>query len=751
MRPTLASLLVASLAASAGLAQAPPNEIHFQARLSDAGGTALVGPVTVEVRLYDAAAGGVPLWSEVHNATALSGVVSLSLGSITALPPAVFDGGARFLAIRVGNDPEMVPRRPVLAVPYAARAGTVAALSPTTTLPNNLVTTAHVLDGSLVGNDFADFSIGPFKLAVGAVLSANIGDGQVLNQDLSNGAVSASKIAGGAVTAPAIAAGAINVAHLLDNVVNGAKVLDGSITGADVGDFTLGSADLGVASVTSTAIAVGAVDSSRILDGTILGLDMATATITSLQLASGSVGNSEIVDGAVTSSKLGTAAVGSTAIAAGAVGASEIAGLAVDTQHIAAQAVTNGKITDATITNAKIAGGAGIQGTKINPDFGSQDVTTTGQLGVGTSSPGARAHVVGSAFPNLLTERTTAFTSAAATTLQCLARTSQNMADGFGPLIQMSAVDVGGVVHDLGQISAERDTGDSSGRLVFRTFDAGVGNDVMGLSHDGRIGMGSAGANPQYRVSVSGGSAGGGILVNTSSFHGVTAFTTSSGDVGVYGQNLAGAGVGVGVAGLASSPAGFGVFSFGDFGASGTKSFLQPHPDDPSKEIRFICLEGMESGTYFRATETTAGGEAVVEAPEAFRLATEPGSVSAVATPVGGPALVWIESESHERVVVRADRETKVNVVVHGVRRGRAGEEKTAIRANRAYVPQVRGVPFGTQYPEAVRRILVENGTLNPDFTPNEATAARLGWPLRNPDPPAAPAAPARFETEGER
>lgn len=30
--------------------------------------------------------------------------------------------------------------------------------------------------------------------------------------------------------------------------------------------------------------------------------------------------------------------------------------------------------------------------------------------------------------------------------------------------------------------------------------------------------------------------------------------------------------------------------------------------------------------------------------------------------------------------------------------------------------------------------MLVENGTLNPDFTPNEATAQRLGWKLVNPE-----------------
>lgn len=54
---------------------------------------------------------------------------------------------------------------------------------------------------------------------------------------------------------------------------------------------------------------------------------------------------------------------------------------------------------------------------------------------------------------------------------------------------------------------------------------------------------------------------------------------------------------------------------------------------------------------------------------------------------------------------------------------------------DRAYVPEVRGVLYGTQYREAHPQILVETGILNPDFTLNEATAAMMGWTLRDPEP----------------
>jgi hypothetical protein len=66
--------------------------------------------------------------------------------------------------------------------------------------------------------------------------------------------------------------------------------------------------------------------------------------------------------------------------------------------------------------------------------------------------------------------------------------------------------------------------------------------------------------------------------------------------------------------------------------------------------------------------------------------------------------------------------------VVQGLRRG--FEATSTIASNRTFVPTARGVPYGAQFTEDYRRILVENGTLNADFTPNEHTAARQGWRL---------------------
>ena len=65
---------------------------------------------------------------------------------------------------------------------------------------------------------------------------------------------------------------------------------------------------------------------------------------------------------------------------------------------------------------------------------------------------------------------------------------------------------------------------------------------------------------------------------------------------------------------------------------------------------------------------------------------------------------------------------------VNGVRRGYSHVE--TIGENFAYRPTLRGAPYGLHYPQESRDLLVESGILNADYTPNEPTAAALGWTL---------------------
>ncbi|MEW6744702.1 MAG: hypothetical protein AB1486_18270 [Planctomycetota bacterium] len=168
----------------------------------------------------------------------------------------------------------------------------------------------------------------------------------------------------------------------------------------------------------------------------------------------------------------------------------------------------------------------------------------------------------------------------------------------------------------------------------------------------------------------------------------------------------------------------------GNLWVYGYKYFVQPHPEDAAKEIRFVCLEGPEAGTYFRGSSRLVDGQAVVEVPEAFSMTTEPEGLTVQLTAIG-PARIWVEQYDLNRIAVRGDADIEFHYLVNGVRRGFA--DFKPIGENQAYLPATRGVPYGEELRPSLREMLVENGTLNTDFTPNETTAARLGWTLEDP------------------
>jgi len=122
----------------------------------------------------------------------------------------------------------------------------------------------------------------------------------------------------------------------------------------------------------------------------------------------------------------------------------------------------------------------------------------------------------------------------------------------------------------------------------------------------------------------------------------------------------------------------------GDFAASGTKSFVQPHPEDPAREIWFACLEGNEAGTYFRGRAALARGRAVLSVPEEFRFVTEEEGLTVQLTPRGAGAALWIESSDLHAIVVRGEKDLEFDYFVNGVRRGHADFEVVRAKAQAA-------------------------------------------------------------------
>ena len=174
-------------------------------------------------------------------------------------------------------------------------------------------------------------------------------------------------------------------------------------------------------------------------------------------------------------------------------------------------------------------------------------------------------------------------------------------------------------------------------------------------------------------------------------------------------------------------------FGNGDITADGTltlggsKSFIEPHPTDASKTIRYVCLEGPESGTYFRGRGKFQRGIARIPVPEDFRLVTDSEGLTVQITPLGGMASVGVLKMDLNEIVAQSSRNVEFSYLVQGVRRA-FRDHQPIEDAGIRYVRRGTESRIGGGLPPELRRRLIENGTFNPDGTVNMETARRLGW-----------------------
>jgi hypothetical protein len=372
---------------------------------------------------------------------------------------------------------------------------------------------------------------------------------------------------------------------------------------------------------------------------------------------------------------------------------------------------------------------------------GSNAVYTQGNVGVGTTSPSAKITALTSTTPAIYAETSTGMPIYG----QSTATTGTNYA-------------VRGVIHGTGGAailgSALATTGSADGIRAVTSSALGVGvaatnlANGIGLHAQGGIAVEAeatttTGTTHGVRGSINspnGAAIYGQALTATGTASGVSGTVLSPNGAAVVGTAAGGNGNPIGVRGQSFASGGYGVlgvslgwavYAAGKLGASGTKSFIQPHPDDASRAVQFICLEGNESGTYFRGKTRLVNGAAEISIPAEWKLVSETEGITVQVTPRAA-AVLFVPVATRERIVVQGQPDCEFHYLVNGVRRGFASYEPYL--ENHAFRPEIRGVPYATQYPKELRDVLVKNGTLNADYTPNEATAARLGWKLKDPE-----------------
>ena len=170
----------------------------------------------------------------------------------------------------------------------------------------------------------------------------------------------------------------------------------------------------------------------------------------------------------------------------------------------------------------------------------------------------------------------------------------------------------------------------------------------------------------------------------------------------------------------------YGVFADGNYAGSGAKFFVEPHPADASKVIRYTALEGPEAGTYFRGRGRFERGIARIPVPEDFRLVTDPDGLTVQVTPIGRMASVGVVRADLNEIVVESSRNLEFYYLVQGVRK--THKHLVPIKPGREYMPKSAKATLPPYLTEGQKQMLVDNGTYNADGTVNLETARRLGW-----------------------
>jgi hypothetical protein len=190
-------------------------------------------------------------------------------------------------------------------------------------------------------------------------------------------------------------------------------------------------------------------------------------------------------------------------------------------------------------------------------------------------------------------------------------------------------------------------------------------------------------------------------------YRGIEAFGTyAGGDFGCIG-GTAEAYVGYGDLGIAAAGQGAGGYfsdtdgsyayvAYGSYKIQGTGSvsFVQNHPEEPDKVIVYACPEGDEVATYTRGTARLVDGKVVVPLGETFKWVTNPDiGLTAHLTPRGKAVPLAVVSLTTTELVVcgpeDGPQDLAFDYIVYGLRIGFEEASIVQEKEQEAYIPSM--------------------------------------------------------------
>jgi len=267
--------------------------IYYQAVAIDEDGKEIVGMDIEGKPLYKKAIGvrftitkglnGTIQFEETHvTTTDKYGLFSLTigLGDLTGnglynhLLDIPWIDADQFLKVEIStkNDGNylMVSNQQFMTVPYSFYTDDIA---------DNAITTAKILDETILAED----------IATSAVTTSELLDETILAEDIATGAVTTSELLDETILAEDIATSAVTTSEILDETILAEDIAIGAVATSEILDETILTED----------IATSAVTTSEILDETILAGDIATGAVTTAEILNSTIINEDIVDNTI--------------------------------------------------------------------------------------------------------------------------------------------------------------------------------------------------------------------------------------------------------------------------------------------------------------------------------------------------------------------------------------------------------------------------------------------------------------------